>query len=197
MSSTLATRVAEAFPAECTLDVAAVFAMLSRPSHEPSLDDVAPIALRGEVVRIPARIYFPEPDPGKLRLLTARERLIAQCLFTRHNDGFVRERMVKPLLLQNAFWTLPFVVQLLGEYVIEIVRVVEEHLRAADEVPYAHFLNENPVFWRRTRSRMVSYWDCYYRREFPNFESYPGRRVVDRLENWRAQELEARRPTSR
>jgi hypothetical protein len=188
MSSTVAARVVEAFPAACARDVAVVFATLSPATHEPSSHDVAPIALRGESVRIPARVYFPEPSPGKLRLLTASERLVAQCLFTRHHDGFVREPMVKPLLLQNAFWTVPFVVQLLGEYVIEIVRVIEEQLRPEDEVPYAEFLNENPVFWRRTRSRMVSYWDCYYRREFPRFDHYPARRVVDRLENWRTQD---------
>jgi hypothetical protein len=187
MSSDVATRVAGAFPATCARDVAAVFATLSPAKHAPTSDDVAPIVVRGESVRIPARVYFPEPSPAKFSLLTAREKLVAQCLFTRHHDGFLRERMVRPLLAQAAFWTLPFVVQLLGEHVIEIVHVLEEQLRPGAEIPYAEFLNENPVFWQRTRSRVVSYWNCYHRREFPSLGPYPGQRVVDRLENWRTQ----------
>jgi hypothetical protein len=190
MTSAVATRVAGAFPATYAHDVAAVVAMLSPVNQAPTPHDIAAIALRGEAVRIPARIYFPEPSPEKFDLLTEREKLVARCLFTRHHDGVVRERMIKPLLLETAFWTVPFVVQLLGEYVVEIVRLIDEQLPPGDAVAYAEFLNENPCFWRLTRSRMVSYWDCYYRREFPNLDHYPGRRVLDRLETWRTKNLE-------
>ena len=191
MASAVATRIAGAFPSECAREVEVVVAMLPPSAHPPTPHDVAAIAVRGEAVNIPARIYFPEPSPRELDILTEREKLVALCLFTRHADGFVRERMVKPLLLQSAFWTVPFVVQLLGEYVIEIVRLIEEQLRSVDAEAYAAFLNENPVFWRRTRSRMVSYWDCYHRREFPTLEHYPGRRVLDRFEWWRTQNRES------
>ncbi|HNY32999.1 MAG TPA: hypothetical protein PKO15_19130 [Fibrobacteria bacterium] len=153
----------------------------------PSSHDIGPITLRGETVRIPARIYLPEPSQTTIGLLTERQRQILLCLFTRHVDGFVRERMVKPLLAQCTFWTVPFVVQLLGEYVLEILHVLKERLRPDDETLFAEFLQENPRFWSLTGSRIGSYWNCYFRHPYPDFHKSPGHELFATLEGWRAQ----------
>ncbi len=83
MNSSLRTRLTEAFPAEFSPDVAAGIKILSPGDHEPSSHDIAPITLRGETIRIPARIYFPEPTQGSLAVLTDRQRLIVNCLLSR------------------------------------------------------------------------------------------------------------------
>jgi hypothetical protein len=196
MESVVAVRVMQAFPVACGPDVANVLSVLQRGSHLPSANDIGPVVVGPDSLRIPARIYLPEPDPVDLRVLTESQRLIAHCLFTRHHDGHVRERMLRLVLPHNAMWTVPFVVELLGEYVIEIHRVLEAGIPPAREPSYASFLNDNSTFWHRTRQRVISYWNCYYRHEFPDRKDYPASRVVDRLDEWRVRDSQARRPAS-
>ncbi len=191
MKPALVARFRGALPSECAEDVDVVAAMLGRGSHSPSEFDVGPIVMRGERLRIPTRLYFPEPTPEQLRELSERQRLVASCWFTRHHNGHVRERMVEEVLRHDAVWTAPYVIQLLGEYVIEIVRVLEAGIAAQHEQPYSEFLNENIPFWQLTRQRMISYWDCYYRSEFPDRARYPAARVFERLEAWRAKQATA------
>ena len=47
---------------------------------------------------------------------------------------------------------------------------------------YLDFISENNVFYNRTRSQMISYWDCYYREECPNLKSYIGFHIFSDLE---------------
>jgi len=110
--------------------------------------------------------------------LTLQEQLLA-CLLTRHHDGLIREKHLTRIIAVNATWVPPFVVQLLGEYVIEIIRIIENNLGVLDKSLYGGFLRLNPDFWALTRSRVVSYWDCYYRSH--RKETYPGFRVLDFL----------------
>jgi len=58
---------------------------------------------------------------------------------------------------------VPFVVQLLGEYVAEIAEVIEAHLGGLSRHLYAEFFRENPSFVALTQTRAMSYWNCYYR----------------------------------
>lgn len=71
-------------------------------------------------------------------------------------------------------WVVPFVVQLIGEYVVEIVEAAAATvISEASAAEFAGFVRENPAFIATTRRRVVSYWDCYYRSRFPTLESYP------------------------
>ena len=72
-------------------------------------------------------------------------------------------------------WVAPFVVQLLGEYVLEIVQLLAAHLDDLKAEPYKQFIVENPGFLSLTKQRMISYWDCYYRRQYPRPADKPGR----------------------
>lgn len=46
---------------------------------------------------------------------------------------------------------------------------------------YAEFVGENPKYWRQTESRMISYWNEYYRYKFPKLKEYLGFEIVDRI----------------
>jgi hypothetical protein len=73
----------------------------------------------GERVEIPYRIYNPLPSID-LAQEGSQVAVAIACLYTRHNDGFVRQMALRRVLGSNEPWTVPFVLQLLGEYVIEI-----------------------------------------------------------------------------
>lgn len=82
---------------------------------------------------------------------------------------------------------MPFVLQLLGEYVIEICEDIERFAGTRlDERPVwaAHvreFRDENADFVALTRQRAMSYWECYHRHRHPSPASYPGLRAIDLL----------------
>ncbi len=178
-------RVRAAFPRYLEADVSAIFRILPAPIHETSSDDIGLINVGADAVSIPARVYFSEPAAADMEVLSERQRLITRCLLSRHHDGHVRERMVKHVLGYDETWTVPFVVQLVGEYVLEIIRRIEDGLRPEHQEPYGAFLRDNADFWARTRQRVVSYWNCYYRHEFPDRLDYPGMRLSERFERWR------------
>jgi hypothetical protein len=163
----------EAFPGALAEDVRGVLALV--PGAE--LDPVEPFSVvvpGGGAVAIPTRIYYPEP--ASALGLSPTQRTILHCLYTRHHDGWVRQRHLEQIITSAEPWVAPFVVQLAGEYVLEIVQLI---LRAAPHPLYGEFIVRNPAFFARTERRVVSYWTCYYRRQYPDFGSYPGGLLVD------------------
>lgn len=46
---------------------------------------------------------------------------------------------------------------------------------------YGQFLATNPSFFCSTERRVVSYWNCYYRRLYPDFRAYPGNNLLAKL----------------
>ena len=69
------------------------------------------------------------------------------------------------------------VIKLLGEYVVEVLRIIEANLQKLDKPVYGQFLRANPDFLALTEQRVISYWDCYYRFPGPK-EDYPGFRAI-------------------
>jgi hypothetical protein len=90
----------------------------------------------------------------------------------------VREKCVGELLRSNEPWIPPFVVQLLGEYVLPIIRVVEAHSEVLKRPEYIRFIIENPTFFDLLRQRIISYWNCYYRDIFPRLGDYPAFQIA-------------------
>jgi hypothetical protein len=141
------------------------------------------LILEGEALRI----YNPEPPRGMLDGLLDEQRALVACLYSRHNDGFVRQRWLGVMLTSHQPWVAPFVVQLLGEYVVEITAAIErfarERLPARTEQRHAFstFLAANPCFARLTEQRAISYWSAYYRRQYPSRPTYPALRALRAL----------------
>lgn len=144
----------------------------------------ATLSVNGEPLSLPGRLYCP---PDLLRQVVDREtgdaRIFAMCLGTRHWDGHVREAYLRRIVDLDRDWVVPFVVQLLGEYVVEIARVINAALPHLDQSRYAAFARENPRFMELTRQRTVSYWDCYYRwGAYKHLRDYPARAALDAIE---------------
>jgi hypothetical protein len=170
--------LALAFPASVREDALRVASILPQPTMKT---EPFSVSVGGEAVLIPYRIYH---DPALIdrERLTPLQAELLDCLLTRHHSGFVRERYLKNVVCSNQEWIPPFVVQLVGEYVIEILDAISKNLDNLDSQLYRRFLTSNPNFLALTKQRVVSYWECYYRRQ-PK-EHYAGFRIFkhfDRL----------------
>lgn len=162
--------------------------MLPPREHEPTPNDIGPVVLAGEALRIPARVYVPEPAALDVSALSTTQRRVVPCLYTRHHDGRVRQRYLEALLSSDEAWAAPFVVQLLGEYVLEILQVLDRGRSDLVRPTFAGFVSENPAFMILTRQRVVSYWSCYHRHRFPKRRDYPGFRALAALESGHAEQ---------
>ena len=118
------------------------------------------------------------------RWAASRSRSLLHCLYTRHHNGFVRQRHLGFLLASNEVWTAPFVVQLVGEYVLPIVVQIERELGALHEAHFSAFLMENEAFLRLTSARVRSYWNAYFRSHDVPRSAHPGEVVLRRFEEW-------------
>lgn len=141
-------------------------------THEPTEQSIGPVRLRGEPLSIPHRVYFAP---------TATNSVIASCIFSRHSDGFVRQRHLERLIDVDELWVVPFVLQFLGEYVIELVEIIATRRDILERPLYKEFALENPAFLALTRRRATSYWNCYHRDRFRKKDTYPALQLLLRL----------------
>jgi hypothetical protein len=169
----------EAFPSR--LRVAAEAAIMRFDSWT-GRDYGFAVAVEGEQVTLPYRIYPPGADrvpdlagqsSPDLSGLPDLERAIADALLTRHHNGHIRERHLSRIVRRDDEWVAPYVIQLLGEYVIEIHELIQRDLLPAlNRSPairhsYTAFLLTNAPFIDLTSARIASYWNAYYRRDYP------------------------------
>ncbi|MER7686599.1 hypothetical protein [Streptomyces sp. NPDC097610] len=174
-----------AFPVELAGDAEAVLAIM--PASR--LRSAAPfsVVVQGQQVSIPGRLYNEEPRADAVATLSRRQRQLLHCLYSRHSDGWVRQRHLSKIVDSEDPWVIPFVVQLVGEYVLEILVVICEGLRGVGtqgtraHLAYGRFIADNPAFFARTQRRVVSYWSCYYRSVYSSFSGYPGCTLLDLL----------------
>ena len=183
-----------AFPSRLHSAALEVFGSLPASDYEPAGDittsyrrSCPELRLAGEPVSIPYRIYNSRPEQLLLQRLDDQRSLVVSCLYTRHHDGFVRQEFASRILTSEDPGIIPFVVQLLGEYVIEICADVERFIRESVltrptmRQGFVDFLTDNPCYAALTERRATSYWSCYYRREHPSRETYPGLAALDAL----------------
>ena len=135
--------------------------------------------MREELV-IPYRFYHQDHE-GTFAHLTETQSIFYSCLLTPHHDGHVRQRYLERIVSVHEPWLVPFVVQLTGEYVIEILETVEAHLPALNPALYSRFIRDNQAYCQTTQARMISYWDCYYRRLYTPPSDYVGFRVLAKI----------------
>jgi hypothetical protein len=185
-----------AFPSRLHSAALEVFGSLAASDNDPAGDIATSyrracpeLRLERESVSIPYRIYNPRPEPSLVQRLDDQCSLVLSCIYTRHHDGFVRHRFASRILASEDPCIIPFVVQLLGEYVVEICADVERYAREslltrpAMRQSFAAFLADNPCYTTLTEQRAASYWSCYYRSQHPSRDTYPGLTALDALRN--------------
>ncbi|WP_313512499.1 hypothetical protein [Sphingobacterium sp.] len=138
------------------------------------------VKINGELLTIPYRFYFNEPETEKEKTLNDQQKTILNCIFLRHHNGYIRQNRLERIE-NSEYWVTPFTFQLLGEYIFEILEVLDEQLDDQKLEHYKRFVNENPKYYQQTESRMISYWNEYYRRKFPKLKNYVGRIIFDHI----------------
>ena len=187
-------RLKKAFPRELRKEIETVVEILPLNNHKIKLVDgeihkidnlIHPseyeVNLNSEKLIIPYRLYFDEPQETNENDLTKIEKEILNSIYLRHHNGYLRERRLKKLLSSKNKFVVPFTIQLLGEYVFEILEVLEKHLNKSNLELYKSFIKENPKYWQKTESRMISYWNVYYRREYRKLTDYLGYELIQRI----------------
>lgn len=129
-----------------------------------------------EILNIPRRIYFSTPSDAVVTALNDQDRLIVACWFSRHHDGYVRERFLRLIPQFDQAWVIAYVMTLCGEYIIQILDYVWLNREKFDTRILAQWLHENPAFYMTLKSRIGSYWGCYYRTKY--FHDYVGHRLI-------------------
>lgn len=130
------------------------------------------------IIKIPYRMYFMDIDVTEIDHLTDIQKIILYCIYTRSCNGYIRERYLNELLkLDFAYWVIPFIVKLCDEYVVEILEVIYNQLKDRDNNDIKTFCLENKSTINRSYSRMVSYWNEFYRNREFNFHKYIGRKL--------------------
>ena len=91
---------------------------------------------------------------------------------------------MRSILEHQEIWVIPFIVLLLGDYVVEVVNEIFPPLLGFDRLAYADFVRRNRAAMRVLRAKATSYWDAHYREAYPIRNSYPGLAALSQLENW-------------
>lgn len=191
-------RLKKAFPVELEKEVENVIKVLPIDNHTIKLVDGQihkvdnlihsseyEVKLNSKQLIIPYRLYFDEPEEGDEKKLNQVEKEILNCIYLRHHNGYLREKRLKILLTSNSKFVIPFTIQLLGEYVFEILETLDKHLNEINLDLYHEFIEENPRYWQITESRVRSYWNEYYRHKSRKFEKYIGYKMIQKIERKR------------
>ena len=134
-------------------------------------------------VSFPYRMYLEDDDALYTDITDIDEKLIFDCIFTRNCNGFVREKHLKNILACDVIpeWCMPYILRLSSEYVVEIVNTIYDGLKGKDNADLTSFCRNNLLICKRAYSRMVSYWDCYYRRDWIKLRDYVGSKLYREL----------------
>ncbi|NGZ83249.1 hypothetical protein [Duganella aceris] len=168
-----------AFPRDLTDAVRAALSVLMPDQMFKPVGGLS-VRVSEESLLIPYRTYYDMARVRRAADAGGRQGLVALCLGARHHDGFLRESCARRLLARDESWVIPFLFQLLGEYVVEIIRPIEEAI-AADGGKYAAFVRANPAYFLTTEQRALSYWDAYYRLRYPDKRDYPALKAIAAL----------------
>jgi len=129
------------------------------------------VYLNGEALELPQRVYFGEFNTKSLTLV--QEQML-NCLYLCHCNGHLREHYLRKVLEVKEDFALPFIAKLFGDYVIEILEVLQRELPNDTRDKLRDFFRANPLYKRRIQSRIASYWDLFYRNAQSDFKKYIG-----------------------
>ena len=176
-------KLLNAFPTDLKQDVEIVADFLLDKNFDIHPTVEQEIILNGQKLIIPGRVYFDNPTDTTGKTLNDNQQTILNCIYLRHHNGFVRQKRLEKLIENtNDYFVIPYIFQLLGEYVMEILEVADKHINDKTINNYLKFFTENPKYRQQTESRMIIYWDVYYRRtKYKKLNEYIGQQMFNRI----------------
>lgn len=135
-------------------------------------------SLHCDTIIFPYRVYFIEPVNEIVAKLDDSKRLILHCIYSRSCNGYIREKHIKALLsIDFPDWSVPYILKVCDEYVIEILQLVYENLKEKNTEVIKQFCANNWKSFCKSYNRMISYWNEFYRHDCYRFENYIGRKL--------------------
>ncbi len=180
-------KLIKAFPIELQEDVKIVFKASSKAMTSKYI--ARGVSLGGEKqfclsdntnIEIPYRIYLADSiQQSDFAKLTQTQQIIYHCIFSLSNDGHVREKHIKSLLDQANIqqWVYPFVLKNSSEYVIQILDTIYQYLKHKDNTDIKVFCKQNLQVFLYYYSKMISYWNAFYRIDCYKYKDYVGHKL--------------------
>jgi hypothetical protein len=182
-----ASMLAEAFPREYLSVATSGAQSVARALASAQWTERFTVRSERQGVLIPARLRF----ASEKLLLTDGDAAFpfARALQTRSNDGFERQSAARDLMRDLQPWGAPFVVALIGEYIVEILDDIAAALTPDSTRMLGDFIIDNEAYWQTTKQRVASYWNVYYRANAGSEQrrpygrnEYTGFKLVERIE---------------
>ncbi len=132
----------------------------------------------GERIELPYRIFIDEAAEKAKEKLTERQRLIYHAIFSRSYDGYTREKHISALLASEIpAWVMPYIIEVCGEYIKEILDSVYTALNGRDTLPYRSLCALNWEHVKQLHAKMINYWSLFHRHECYRYKDYIGKRL--------------------
>jgi len=174
-------RLKSSFPKTLEFEVESLFSVIT-VHYKCSAYWGYEIILKENNLEIPSRIYWEEHRLREPRDLSPISRTILACILTRHHNGYIREKYLLYIISSNEYWITPYLIQILGEYVIELLHFVWNNFDLINQNNLVEFVKTNDQFWYKTKQRIESYWDCYHSYKTQEKEDYIGFRLIKKIE---------------
>nr|WP_205603791.1 hypothetical protein [Bacillus mesophilus] len=141
-------------------------------------EDIVDYFQNNYVINFPYRIYYIDNSDEFMHSLNEQQKMIVHCIYSRSCDGLVRQKHLNSLLLMDYDdWSIPYIVKICDEYVLDILEMTYEILKDQDTERIKNFCLQNNVSFCKSYHRMISYWNEYYRFKYDNFQQYVGRKL--------------------
>lgn len=182
--------IQKAFPYEAREEVNSLLTKFNIQTTHPT-NAFEKAFLAKQTIDLPTRIYYKPPHYPINAKLTQTEKDLLNCIFSRHHDGYIRQKAIQNILHSQNDWAIPYLVRIIGEYVIQILEDINNHFQTINAPNLTSFIRQNPEFYNRTRSRVSSYWNCYYRHRFseklngirtPEQQRYVGFQLLSKID---------------
>jgi len=95
----------------------------------------------------PERVYHDATLIDTQRLSSLQKELV-DCLLTRNHDGFVRQKHLERIIGSENVWIPPFLIRLVGEYVLEIFDLIDQNRGNPNVSIYPEFVRSNRYLLR-------------------------------------------------
>ena len=140
-------KLIRAFPKALLDDVLVISKYLESKKIKIHESSQCEVLIHHEHIVVPSRIYITQLQCIEFHNFSLTQRQILWCILTRHHNGFVRQRALERLIKTDlTSFMIPFIFQLLGEYVQEILEAIEPILDANNQELFAAFMLQNPKY---------------------------------------------------
>lgn len=184
-------QLAKAFPKEYSSDVKAVCSAFRSvaPINDHNVfyfDHTTEWQLTsGESITVPYRICVKD-ELALLCKLTDTQELIYHCVGSRNPNGYVRQKHIEALLSTDLpEWVLPYIIKICDEYIIEILETVYQRLQGRNCEVYKTLCRLNLDYIKLGHSRMISYWNEFYRWDCYRYNDYIGKKLYSECFGYR------------